>query len=122
MVKYSQHQFDVTFRALADATRRAILARLSRGDARVSELAEPFAMSLPAISKHLRVLEDAGLISKKKCGRKRVCHLEAEPLQRVAGWTAFYQSFWDIRLDKLSQTLNQDFNAISTEDQDNGDQ
>jgi DNA-binding transcriptional ArsR family regulator len=61
-------------------------------------------MSLPAISKHLRVLEDAGLISKKKSGRSRVCHLEVEPLQKVASWTGFYKSFWDIRLDRLPES------------------
>ena len=103
---------DITFKALADGTRREILARLSRGDALVTELAEPFAMSLPAISKHLRVLEEAGLISKKKLGRERVCHLEAGPLQKVASWAEFYQSFWDVRLDKLSQTLDR----MATED------
>jgi len=88
----------------------------------VSELAKPFAMSLPAISKHLSVLEDAGLISKKKLGRNRVCHLEAKPLQRVAGWAAFYQSFWDTRLDRLSQTLDQDLNEKATGDNDYDDQ
>jgi len=114
MVKYSQQHLDETFRALADGTRRAILARLSRGDALVSELAAPFSMSLPAISKHLRVLEDAGLISKKKFGRSRVCHLEAEPLQKVASWTGFYKSFWDIRLDRLSQSLEQNSDDITS--------
>ena len=114
MVKYSQPHLDETFRALADGTRRAILARLSRGDALVSELAEPFSMSLPAISKHLRVLEDAGLISKKKSGRNRVCHLEAGPLQQVASWTGFYQSFWDIRLDRLSESLEQNPDGLTS--------
>ena len=104
MAKCSQQHLDETFRALADGTRRAILARLSRGDALVSELAAPFSMSLPAISKHLRVLEDAGLISKKKSGRNRACHLEAELLLRVASWTEFYKSFWGIRLDSLPQS------------------
>jgi len=120
MVKYSQQHLDETFRALADGTRRAILARLSRGDALVSELAAPFSMSLPAISKHLRVLEDAGLISKKKSGRNRVCHLEAEPLHKVASWTDFYKSFWDIRLDRLSQSLEQNPDDVTSGSKEHG--
>ena len=120
MVKYSQQHLDETFRALADGTRREILARLSRGDALVSELAAPFSMSLPAISKHLRVLEDAGLISKKKSGRNRVCHLEADPLQKVASWTGFYKSFWDIRLDRLSQSLEQNPDGITSRSKGHG--
>jgi len=115
MVKYSHNQLDMTFKALSDGTRREILARLSQGDALVTELAAPFSMSLPAISKHLRVLEEAGLISKKKRGRNRVCHFEAGPLQHVASWTAFYQSFWDTRLDNLARVLEQ-ADILSNED------
>ena len=120
MVNYNQPHLDETFRALADGTRRAILARLSRGDALVSELAEPFAMSLPAISKHLRVLEEAGLISKKKSGRNRVCHLEAGPLQQVASWTGFYQSFWNIRLDRLSESLERNPDGLTSGSKEHG--
>ena len=116
LVKFNQPNLDITFKALADVTRREILARLSHGDALVTELAEPFAMSFPAISKHLRVLEKAGLISKKKLGRERVCHLEAGFPQTVASWTEFYQSFWDVRLDTLAQTLDR----MATEDKEHG--
>jgi DNA-binding transcriptional ArsR family regulator len=98
-------QLDIAFQALADNTRRAILSRLAQGDARVSELAEPFDMSLPAVSKHLKVLENAGLISRHKQGRIRRCHLEAGAFQQLTEWLDFYQRFWDTRLDKLSQLL-----------------
>ena len=84
-----------TFAALADPTRRAILARLAEGEATVNELAEPFAVSLPAISRHLKVLEGAGLISRSRRATARLSHLEAEPLREATAWLARYQAYWD---------------------------
>lgn len=107
MVNYYAPSLDAVFSALSDATRRAILDRLSQGEALVSELAEPFDMSLPAVSKHLGVLERAGLITRQKDGRIRRCHLVADPLQAAAGWLESYRQFWDSRLDSLEQYLNQ---------------
>ena len=95
----------MTLSALADPTRRAILARLSRGDASVKELAEPFAMSLPAVSKHLKVLERAGLISRGREAQWRPCRLEAEPLRDLADWLENYRRFWDESLDRLDAYL-----------------
>src|SRR5918998_420222 len=91
----------LTFAALADPTRRAILARLSEGDASVTELAAPFAMSLPAISKHLKVLERAGLISRGRDAQWRPCRLDAGPLKDVSDWVEHYRRFWDESLDRL---------------------
>jgi len=95
---------DVTFAALADPTRRAILARLASGEASVMELAEPFAMSQPAISKHLKVLERAGLISRGRDAQRRPCRLEAQPLAEANEWLENYRRFWEssfLRLDDL---------------------
>jgi len=94
-----------TFGALADPTRRAILARLASGEASVTELAEPFAMSMPAISKHLKVLERAGLISRGREAQWRPCRLEAGPLQDVAGWVEHYRRFWEESFDRLGDYL-----------------
>jgi DNA-binding transcriptional ArsR family regulator len=94
-----------TFGALADPTRRAILARLASGQASVTELAEPFAMSMPAISKHLKVLEHAGLISRGREAQWRPCRLEAGPLQDVAGWVEHYRRFWEESFDRLDDYL-----------------
>src|SRR6218665_1026116 len=94
-----------TFSALADPTRRAILARLARGEASVNELAEPFDMSLPAISKHLKVLEKAGLISRGREAQWRPCRLEAGPLKDLQGWLENYRQFWDQSLDRLDLYL-----------------
>lgn len=105
MVKYYTSSLDATFSALADPTRRAILARLTRGEASVTELAEPFDMSLPAISKHLRVLEGAGLLIAKKDGRVRRCRLAAEPMKAAAEWIVLYQRFWEERFDALAEYL-----------------
>ena len=96
---------DATFAALADPTRRAILARLAEGDAAVGELAAPFAMSLPAVSKHLKVLENAGLISRSRNAQRRPCHLEAGPLHDAMDWIARYRRFWDGSLDHLDDYL-----------------
>ena len=98
-------QLSMTFAALADPTRRAILARLAQGEATVNELAEPFALSLPTISKHLKVLQHAGLISQGRRAQWRPCRLEAEPLQEVAGWVADYRQFWDESFSRLDDYL-----------------
>jgi DNA-binding transcriptional ArsR family regulator len=96
-----------TFAALADPTRRAILARLSEGEASVKELSEPFAMSGPAVSKHLRVLEKAGLIARGREAQWRPRRLEAAPLKEVAEWTDRYRKFWDASFDRLDDYLQQ---------------
>lgn len=100
-------RLDETFGALADSTRRAILARLALGEASVTELAEPFAMSLPAISKHLKVLERAGLISRGREAQWRPCRLEAGPLRDIAGWLDDYRRFWEDSFDRLDDYLQQ---------------
>ena len=94
-----------TFAALADPTRRAILARLASGECSVTELAEPFEMSLPAVSKHLRVLERAGLIARRREAQWRHCRIEARPLKEVADWTERYRHMWEQRLDRLDSYL-----------------
>ena len=93
------------FRALADPTRRAILGRLAGGDASVAELAAPFTMSQPAISRHLRVLEDAGLISRTRRATARLSHLEAEPLRDATRWLARYRQYWQESHDRLDELL-----------------
>ena len=94
-----------TFAALADPTRRAILARLALGETSVNELAEPFDMSLPAVSKHLKVLEGAGLITRGRNAQWRPCKLEAAPLKEAAGWIDFYRKFWEASFDRLDAFL-----------------
>src|SRR5438445_12731408 len=96
-----------TFAAIADPTRRAILARLASGQASVTELAEPFAMSLPAVSKHLKVLEHAGLISRGRDAQWRPCRLEAERLREAAKWMERYRIFWEHSLDRLDAHLRE---------------
>ena len=96
-----------TFAALADPTRRAILARLADGECSVTELAEPFQMSMPAVSKHLRVLERAGLIARRRDAQRRPCRIEARPLKEVADWTEHYRRIWEQRLDRLDEYLGQ---------------
>ena len=98
-------QLSVTFAALADPTRRAILARLAEGEATVNELAEPFAMSLQAVSKHLKVLERAGLISRGQRAQYRPCRLEAAPLDTAVGWIEQHRHIWEERFDQLEQHL-----------------
>lgn len=95
------------FTALADPTRRAILERLARGECSVSELAEPFAMSLPAVSKHLRVLERAGLISQRREAQRRPCRIEAAPLRDAAAWAEHVRATWEGRLDRLDAYLGE---------------
>lgn len=107
MVKFQEAQLDRTFSALSDPTRRALLAHLEKQDAvSVSELAQPFAMSLPAVMKHLDVLSDAGLITRTKTGRTVSCRLNADPMEEAMGWLARYQRFWTQRLDALEAMLN----------------
>jgi len=101
----SADRLSATFAALADPTRRAILARLTLGETSVGELAEPFDMSLPAISKHLKVLEHAGLIARSREAQRRPCRLAAEPLHEVADWVATYRRFWEQRFDRLEAYL-----------------
>lgn len=96
-------RLDQTFAALGDTTRRAILARLALGEATVGELARPFRISRPAISKHLRVLEDAGLVRRTRDGRVNRCTLEPEPMRVMAEWVAQYRAFWETRLDALAR-------------------
>ena len=105
-----QELLDETFAALADPTRRAILARLASGEASVTELTAPFAMSQPAISKHLRVLERAGLISRRRDAQRRLCRLEAQPLRDVAEFAEGYREFWEasfVRLDAVLEELKE---------------
>lgn len=103
----STDHLSATFATLADPTRRAILARLALGEATVNELAEPFAMSLPAISRHLKVLERAGLISRGREAQWRPCRLEAAPLKDVASWLEHYRRFWDGSFDRMADYLKE---------------
>ena len=96
-----------TFAALADPTRRAILARLALGDATVGELAKPFAMTLPGVSKHLRVLRDAGLVAQGRDAQWRPCRLETDRLREVDAWVAQYRSLWEARFDRLEAYLRE---------------
>ena len=105
MVKYAQMKLDRTFAALADPTRRRILARLARGHHRVTDLARPYSMSLPAVSKHLRVLEKAGLLRRRRHGRVHEIQLEARPLKQAAQWVEEYREFWEGSLDRLAAYL-----------------
>jgi DNA-binding transcriptional ArsR family regulator len=102
-----QDQLSYTFSALADPTRRAILARLALGETSVTELAEPFEMSMPAVSKHLKVLERAGLISRGREAQWRPCRLDAGPLKEAAGWIEEYRRFWEQTLDRLDKYLRE---------------
>ena len=114
----STDALSTTFAALADPTRRAILARLAEGEATVKELAEPFQMSLPAISKHLKVLERAGLIVRGREAQWRPSRLEASPLKDVANWLEHYRRFWEGSLDRLGDYLNE----LQSEESDHGDE
>lgn len=114
MVKYWQAggagggaRLNATFGALADPTRRAILARLARGETSVSELAQPFRMSLPAVTKHLRVLDRAGLLEHHKDARVRRCRLHPQPLKTAAQWIARYQQFWEDQFDALEEFIEE---------------
>jgi DNA-binding transcriptional ArsR family regulator len=101
------HRLDATFAALADPTRRAILTRLASGEASVMELARPFAMSQPAISKHLKVLERAGLIKRGRDGQRRPCRIEAKPLAEADAWLERYRQIWESNFARLDQVLEE---------------
>jgi DNA-binding transcriptional ArsR family regulator len=103
----SSDHLDATFAALADPTRRAILARLATGEASVNELAEPFAMSQPAISKHLKVLERAGLISRGRDAQRRPCRIEGKPLAEATGWLERYRRIWEGNFERLDALLDE---------------
>ncbi len=105
MVKHSEGALDATFGALSDATRRGILARLTLGESSVSELAAPYRISLPAVSKHLGVLEEAGLVTRRKDGRVHRCRLVADPMREASDWIDFYRRFWDQQFDALEKFL-----------------
>ena len=105
MAVETRDQLSAVFGALADPTRRALLARLSEGDATVAELAAPFRVSQPAISRHLKVLEHAGLISRSRRATARLSHLEAQPLRKATAWLARYREFWEERYDRLDALL-----------------
>jgi DNA-binding transcriptional ArsR family regulator len=110
----TMQQLDRTFAALADPTRRAILTQLMEGDALLRDLAEPFDMSVPAVGKHLKVLVDAGLVSRRRDAQRRPCHLEAEPLKAAVDWLEDYRRFWETRyakLDDLLDNLNKEIKA-----------
>lgn len=111
-------QLSVTFAALADPTRRAILAHLAKGEASVTELAKPFEMSLPAISKHLKVLERAHLITRSREAQWRPCRLEVEPLKDAASWIEQYRQFWEESLDRLDEYLYE----LQNQEKPNGQQ
>jgi DNA-binding transcriptional ArsR family regulator len=102
-----EHRLSETFAALANTTRRAILARLARGAATVNELAEPFELTLPAISKHIKVLEQAGLIVRGRQAQYRPCALDAAPLKEVSGWAERYRPVWEARFERMDDYLQQ---------------
>jgi DNA-binding transcriptional ArsR family regulator len=104
-VEISEEQLDAVFGALADRTRRAILARLAEGEASVNELCAPFALSQPAISQHLKVLERAGLISRSRRGTARLSHLEADPLREAVTWLGGYREYWEESYERLDELL-----------------
>ena len=105
MVKYTPAQLDRTFAALADPTRRRILEHLAQGDRCVTDLAKPYSMSLPAVSKHLRVLEKAGLVRRQRSGRVHRLNLEAAPMQQASQWIEEYRRFWEESFDRLGEYL-----------------
>ena len=108
MVKFNETILDRTFAALADPTRRALLSRLSQTELSVSELAEPFAMSLPAVMKHLDVLSRAGLVTRSKNGRTVACRLSPKPMQEAMAWLSRYQRFWSESFDRLAAFVEED--------------
>jgi DNA-binding transcriptional ArsR family regulator len=107
MMTLADDQLTLTFAALANNTRRAILARLAQGEATVNELAEPFAMSLPAISKHIKVLERAGLIVQGKQAQYRPCTLDTAPIQALSHWTEQYRHLWEASFDRMDSYIEQ---------------
>ena len=107
MVNYSQRQLDLSFGALAHPIRRGILARLSAGEATIAELAKPFKVSAPAISKHMRILEEAGLLSREKKGREHHCRLEQRRMKEAQEWIEAHRKFWNDKLDALERYLKE---------------
>ena len=107
MVNYNQRQLDLSFGALAHPIRRGILARLSAGEASIAELARPFKVSAPAITRHMRILEDAGLLSRKKLGREHRCRLEQKRMKEAEAWLEHHRTFWNERLDALERYLEE---------------
>lgn len=103
-----EERLDATFRALADPTRRGMLASLASGERSIGELAEPFAMTFAGASKHIKVLEDAGLIVRRRVGRTHICRLRADALAAAHEWLGFYHRFWSNRLDDLERALRED--------------
>jgi DNA-binding transcriptional ArsR family regulator len=116
MMESEDDRLDQTFAALANSTRRAILARLAQGEATVNELAEPFNMSLPAISKHIKVLERAGLITQGQKAQYRPCTLDVSPLEEISRWAEQYRHIWEERFDRMDDYINQ----LNNKEQDNG--
>ena len=108
MVEHDSPRLDIVFRALGDATRRGMLARLALGEKSIGELAEPFAMSFAGASKHVKVLEDAGLVRREVRGRTHVCRLEAGPMASADQWLRHYERFWTARLDILDRLLREE--------------
>jgi DNA-binding transcriptional ArsR family regulator len=103
-----ENRLDVTFHALSDPTRRGMLANLALGEKSVGELGEPFAMTFAGASKHVKVLERAGLIERRKAGRKQICSLRAEPLAQAEQWLRQWEEFWTVRLDRLEAMIERD--------------
>ena len=103
-----ENRLDVTFRALADPTRRGMLANLALGDKSIGELGEPFHMSFAGAAKHVKVLESAGLIGRRKAGRKQICSLNAGPLKEAEAWLKQWEKFWSVRLDRLQALVEGD--------------
>jgi DNA-binding transcriptional ArsR family regulator len=103
-----ENRLDTTFQALADPTRRGMLANLALGERSIGELGEPFHMSFAGASKHVKVLENAGLIRRRKEGRKQICSLEARPLEEAERWLRQWEKFWTVRLDRLDALIEQD--------------
>jgi DNA-binding transcriptional ArsR family regulator len=115
MTRSDDDKLSQTFAALANSTRRAILARLAEGEATVNELAEPFDMSLPAISKHIKVLERAGLITQGQKAQYRPCTIDASPLKEISNWTEQYRHIWEARFDRIDDYLDQ----LNSKEKDN---
>lgn len=107
MVNYTENELNTIFSALSDPTRRAMLSRLINEDMSVADLSQPFAMTKPAITKHLKVLEKAGLLSRTIEGRVHRCRIKPEPLKAVSQWVSFYEQFWNKKLDALDSYLNE---------------
>ena len=103
-----ENRLDITFQALADPTRRGMLATLALGEKSIGELAQPFAMSFAGASKHVQVLERAGLLSRRKVGRTHLCSLKAEPLEEAESWLKQWERFWTVRLDRLEAAIGRD--------------